>query len=60
MTKRQTPSLEVHWRRDRDVYRVWRSDWVGDQFEVVGLEMFSMMRATCERLSIPFLAAPED
>lgn len=30
----------IHWRRDADRARVWRSGWFGDQFEVFPLDVW--------------------
>ena len=48
-------SIVIHWRRDRGMIRVWRSDWHGDQFDVVTPHQFEVIQAVLQRFSIPLV-----
>lgn len=49
------PPLEIHYRKDRSVYRVWRNDWAGDQFNVVEWNHLARIEYTCKLFGIPFV-----
>lgn len=36
-----------------DVKRVWRDDWLGDVFEVLGPEDFAALVRVCAKFNIP-------
>ena len=52
MTKEQ--SVKIEWLKDRSVYRVRRSDWVPDQFNVVEWNRFEQIQSVCKEFYIPF------
>lgn len=48
--------IELHWRpHDGDFVRVWRSDWFGDQFEVMPIARFNELSRLCRTFSIPLV-----
>lgn len=44
---------------DGDMYRVWRNDWYGDQFEVLNEEEFNNLKTLCKRFSLGLQAPVE-
>lgn len=44
----------------RTSYRVWRTDWAGDQFEIVTIAEFYVLEAMCKRFSILLKEAGDD
>lgn len=49
----QSEQLHLCYRKTSDnEYRVWRSDWSGDQFEVMRQDNFNMVEWVCTRFSI--------
>jgi len=64
MATKPAPTRLTAWyfqfRPDRDQFRVWRTDWTGDQFEVLSQVEFEALRLTCARFSILLLEADED
>lgn len=40
--------------------RVWRSDWFGDQFEILTAEQFAEAKRVFEKFSFPVLQAEDD
>lgn len=56
--KNPAPTAEpfaLHYRTDGDTWRVWRSDWFGDQFEVLEGEQIFHLQQLAKRLSIPLI-----
>jgi len=52
--------LGIGWRtHSAGVYRVWRSDWFSDQFELVITPEFKEIEKVCRRFSIPFTEAED-
>lgn len=50
------PPLMLRWRpHDSNSHqiRVWRNDWHGDQFEILGISEFNQLSLFCKRFSIP-------
>ena len=39
---------------DSKHYRVWRSDWAPDQFQIVDFEQMDQIISVCKILSIPY------
>jgi len=60
MKERKTPTLEWYYLRDREFYRVWRSDWFGDQFEVFTQPEFAVLGMLAKRLNIPLTEYVDD
>lgn len=52
-TKSKPESLRLWWIADRDLFRIWRSDWHGDQFEVVDTDEFDATQRVAKMFSIP-------
>lgn len=53
--------LSFGWRPHMaGVVRVWRSDWFGDQFELMTEKDFADLRRVCKRFSIVLNQADED
>jgi len=50
----------IHWRKDRDQYRIWRSWWSDDMFEVVGQDNFDNIQRVAKLLSMRLVEAKED
>lgn len=48
----QLNSWEFRFREDRGNYRVWRTNWSGDQFEVLSEKEFFMLQFFCRHFSI--------
>lgn len=55
MPRKSVQPLQFFWRQDRDMFRVWRNDWEGDQFEVLVLLDFDRLSNFLRRFSIPFI-----
>jgi hypothetical protein len=56
-TSQEVP-LSLRWRFDDSggqTFRVWRNNWRGDQFEVMGITAFNEISRVCKMFSIPFL-----
>lgn len=52
--------IALYWRKDRDMFRVWRHDWFGDQFEVINEHKFDHLQDMCKMFSIPLIDATGD
>src|SRR5688500_1744995 len=55
-TKPRARNLELHWRwhyGDQGFRRVWRNDWVDDQFEVLSNTEFTALEKAMRRFNIP-------
>lgn len=46
--------VKLEWLKDRSVYRVRRSDWSPDQFNVVEWDRFEQIQSVCKEFYIPF------
>jgi hypothetical protein len=44
-------SYDLLYRKDRDMYRVWRPHWMGDQFEVLNQVEFETLELVAKRFS---------
>jgi hypothetical protein len=44
--------FKLYARRDRSVYRVFRSDWFGDQFEVMELTDFDKFQGYLKQIGL--------
>ena len=51
---------ELVWRPDRQEYRVWRTTWAGDQFEVLSDQEFAALQRICQRFNIPLTEADDE
>lgn len=40
--------------------RVWRTDWFGDQFEILSIANFNLLSAFCRQFGIPIEPYEED
>lgn len=65
MAQRGKPApipFTLEWRGSGDgrTYRVWRSNWFGDQFEILNSEEFDTLSALAKRFNIPFTEAGDD
>lgn len=49
------PVLEIHYRKDREHIRIWRSDWSSDTFDTVDATTFARIEEVCRLLSIPLI-----
>lgn len=48
--------LELRWRsHDTQHVRVWRSDWFGDQFEILGIAAFNELSRFAKMFGIPVI-----
>lgn len=53
--------LSFEWRPHMaGVVRVWRSDWFGDQFELMTEKDFANLRSVCKRFNIGLSQIDED
>lgn len=53
--------LEWRWRvHDGYNYRVWRTDWAGDAFEIFTSGKFAELLEASKRLGIPIVEADDD
>lgn len=59
MARKSTQPLEFFWRKDRGMFRVWRIDWQGDQFEVLTLIDFDRLTYLLKRFAISFTEAED-
>lgn len=48
-------TITVFWSKDRSVYRVRRSDWPNDSFEIIEWPELSSVKNVCKLLGIPFV-----
>ena len=51
---------EFRFRKDRGDFRVWRTDWQGDQFEVLSKGEFEKLQFFCRCFSIVIREAEAD
>lgn len=52
---RQTPTIHYRNADSGNEYRVWRSDWYGDQFEVLNKEQFEAAKEIFKRFSFALI-----
>lgn len=45
---------KIQWIADGARYRVWRTDWYHDQFELMTLAEWASVKWVCEKFNIPF------
>lgn len=60
MSDKPLAKIRLWWIADRDRYRVWRSDWSGDQFEFLTRADFEAAECVARIFSIPFHEWTED
>lgn len=48
------------YRRSGDGYRVWRNNWIDDQFEVLSRIEFEALELLCQRFSLDLIEADDD
>lgn len=55
----KSPEFALHWRlhtsSEFGPRRVWRSDWAGDQFEVLPLANFIILEGYCRQFAVPMV-----
>lgn len=47
-------AIKIEWLKDCSVYRVRRTDWPHDSFEVVEWREFAQIESVCKKFTIPF------
>lgn len=52
---KQTPTIHYRKRINGNEYRVWRSDWYGDQFETLNEEQFKAAKEVFKRFSFALI-----
>lgn len=60
-TTKEAPKWGFHYRmHDHIRYRVWRDDWFGDQFEILGPDNFRDLSRYAEQFNIPMIEHSDD
>jgi hypothetical protein len=58
--KPEPKPFAFQWREhDGDHVRVWRTDWFGDQFEVVTRDRFAEIESVCKQFAIRLTEADD-
>lgn len=59
--KAQTPApVKFQWRPSAGTFRVWRTDWFDDQFEVLTPAEFQDLKTLARRFGFSFKEASDD
>lgn len=54
--------MTLYWRyhgSDRTSVRVWRENWVGDQFEVISKDEFTLLQHFCTLFNVHLVRAED-
>jgi hypothetical protein len=54
--------MKILWLQDGTLprYRIWRSDWFGDQFEIVDKQTLDQIEKVCNMFGIGFFEHEDD